>query len=124
MLKSMPRILPVLADIPPLLLGPRAPSPRPIDELSPEQRSDAFLSSNSSRKTHPKSKKKYPSLSPHKITYLGDKVRRTFFRDHPWELKDPKMLVEGRESTPMRDPTLEGQPVDLSLWGNHPTPEE
>ncbi|CEH14693.1 Mitochondrial ribosomal protein S25 [Ceraceosorus bombacis] len=124
MLKSVPRILPVLAEIPPLLLGPRAPSARPTDELSPEQRADTSATTQSQSRALSKSKKKYPSLSPQKIVYLGDKVRRTFFKDHPWELKHPRMLVEGRESRAARDPTVPGQPVDLSLWGNYPTAED
>lgn len=34
---------------------------------------------------------------PQQITYPEDKMRRTFFKDHPWELARPRILVEGNK---------------------------
>ncbi len=34
------------------------------------------------------------TYKPQQITYEEDALRRTFFRDHPWELARPRVIVE------------------------------
>ncbi|ORY56907.1 37S ribosomal protein rsm25 [Pseudomassariella vexata] len=50
----------------------------------------------------PKGKERKPSrlYQPQQLTYPEDKLRRRFYRDHPWELARPRMIVEmdGKDS--------------------------
>ena len=42
-----------------------------------------------------KSHRKVPGLyRPHKIVYPEDELRQRFFREHPWELARPRIVVE------------------------------
>lgn len=45
-------------------------------------------------------------FKPQRITYPEDELRRTFFRDHPWELARPRIAVE-----------LDGKDAQLVDWG-------
>ena len=46
-------------------------------------------------KKKPKSGAKPRDLfRPQPITYPEDKLRRTFYKDHPWELARPRVIVE------------------------------
>lgn len=54
-----------------------------------------------SRKFRPKGTKKASKLfKPQKITYAEDLLRKQFFKDHPWELARPRMILEedGKDS--------------------------
>lgn len=48
--------------------------------------------------TRPQRIKKYKKPSkmfmPQRISYEEDRLRRDFFKDHPWELAHPKIIVE------------------------------
>ena len=33
-------------------------------------------------------------FQPQKITYEEDLLRKEFFKDHPWELARPRMMIE------------------------------
>lgn len=58
-----------------------------------------------------KYKKPSKMYQPQTISYLEDKLRRDFFVDHPWELANPRILLEndGRDHE-KRDWTLSEQP--------------
>ena len=47
-----------------------------------------------------KTKKASKLFMPQKITYEEDRLRKEFFKDHPWELARPRMLIEedGKDS--------------------------
>lgn len=48
----------------------------------------------------PRTKKASKLFQPQKIGYEEDMLRREFFKDHPWELARPRMIIEddGRDS--------------------------
>ena len=48
----------------------------------------------------PRTKKASKLFMPQKITYEEDRLRREFFRDHPWELARPRLIIEddGKDS--------------------------
>lgn len=43
---------------------------------------------------NPRMKKPRRTYRPQQITYEEDELRQTFFRDHPWELARPRMVLE------------------------------
>ena len=55
------------------------------------------------RKSPPKTKKASKLFQPQKISYEEDALRREFFKDHPWELARPRMIIEndGKDSRRM-----------------------
>ena len=63
-----------------------------------------------------------PSLKPRPITYLEDRVRRQFYKDHPWEVLRPRTLVEPGEGLSASPHTAKGK--ELRHWGRNPGPEE
>lgn len=77
--KNEPVWFQAVLEHPPLPLPPRAP---PVRE-------DCRLPSSR--------KMRKPKTEPLPIFYLEDKVRRQFFRDHPFEAFRPVSVVEGRE---------------------------
>ncbi|KAL9099626.1 MAG: hypothetical protein Q9163_004901 [Psora crenata] len=52
------------------------------------------------RRRQPKTKKASKLFMPQKVTYEEDRLRKEFFKDHPWELARPRMVIEddGRDS--------------------------
>jgi len=46
------------------------------------------------RLADPKMKKPRNTYRPQEITYEEDELRQRFFRDHPWELARPRVMVE------------------------------
>lgn len=42
----------------------------------------------------PKNRKPSNLFRPQRIIYPEDELRRTFFKDHPWELARPKIVLE------------------------------
>lgn len=52
------------------------------------------------RKAPPKMKKASKLFQPQKISYEEDKLRKEFFKDHPWELARPRLIIEdeGKDS--------------------------
>ncbi|KAI0884626.1 37S ribosomal protein Rsm25 [Annulohypoxylon maeteangense] len=46
------------------------------------------------REPNPKMRKPSKIFKPQQITYEEDGLRKTFFKDHPWELARPRMIIE------------------------------
>lgn len=82
----------------------RAPIPRADSDLprslqngtvaAARARASALDKGRSALNTKKKLRTQMPSLRAKPIVYDGDRVRRQFFRDHPWEAKKPRTLVE------------------------------
>ena len=74
------------------------------------------------RRSHLNSLKKLrsqlPPLRPQPIVYEGDRIRRQFFRDHPWEAKRPRMLTETDYTLeePISPTLSQGQVPELYMW--------
>ncbi len=47
------------------------------------------------RRSRVRSKKPSRMFKPQRITYEEDNLRKNFFKDHPWELARPRMIIEG-----------------------------
>ncbi|KAI1634689.1 37S ribosomal protein Rsm25 [Biscogniauxia mediterranea] len=45
-------------------------------------------------KPNPKAKKPSKLFRPQRLVYEEDALRRTFYKDHPWELARPRMIIE------------------------------
>ncbi|KAI5927896.1 mitochondrial ribosomal protein [Camillea tinctor] len=45
-------------------------------------------------KPNPKARKPSRLYQPQHIVYEEDELRRTFYKDHPWELARPRMIIE------------------------------
>lgn len=104
-IKNEPVWFKAVLEHPPLPLPPRAP---PVRE-------DCRLPSSR--------KMRKPKTEPLPIFYLEDKVRRQFFRDHPFEAFRPVSIVEGREvedEHPIRGTDW----TRLAQRGLNPSPEE
>jgi small subunit ribosomal protein S23 len=43
---------------------------------------------------NPKLKKASKMFKPAKIVYPEDRIRKAFYKDHPWELARPRMVLE------------------------------
>ncbi|KAG6817715.1 hypothetical protein H0H87_004506 [Tephrocybe sp. NHM501043] len=108
-IKQQPVWYQAVLDYPPLPLPPRAPPPRTQYDQTP----------NTSQPARPKAY----DAKPLSIEYLEDKIRRQFFRDHPFETFRPKTLVEGAGIE-------NANPIQGEAWtrlrqrGRNPTPEE
>ena len=52
------------------------------------------------RTRRPKSKKPSKLFQPQKVVYEEDALRKEFYRDHPWELARPRVVLEndGRDA--------------------------
>ncbi|KAI1095363.1 mitochondrial ribosomal protein S25 [Rostrohypoxylon terebratum] len=46
------------------------------------------------QKPDPRARKASRLFQPQEITYEEDELRRTFYKDHPWELARPRMIIE------------------------------
>ncbi|KAK0561001.1 mitochondrial ribosomal small subunit component [Tilletia horrida] len=138
---------------PPMPPQPRSPIPRPADDLPPgltarrenlvksllEDGAPAASSSSASasadgtavtkraRMSSKRLRALVPDLHPQPIFYLQDRVRRQFYRDHPWEAYRPRTLVEMDKVVVIDKSTPLGAPEDareLRAWGRNPGPEE
>ena len=56
--------------------------------------------SHQQRRLPPRTKKASKLFKPQRISYEEDNLRREFFKDHPWELARPRIVIEndGRDS--------------------------
>ncbi|TPX17112.1 uncharacterized protein E0L32_003230 [Thyridium curvatum] len=83
---------------------------------------------------NPRARKPKNIFKPQQITFEEDEYRRTFFRDHPWELARPRMVIEmdGKDarrcdwSKGLRQPgiPLTGESVvQRQLWLMHNVPD-
>ncbi|OJA16124.1 hypothetical protein AZE42_00032 [Rhizopogon vesiculosus] len=104
-IKNEPVWFQAVLEHPPLPLPPRAP---PVREDNPS------LFSGKARK---------PKTEPLPIIYLEDRVRRQFFRDHPFEAFRPVSIVEGREVED-EHPIRGGDWTRLAQRGLNPSPED
>lgn len=109
---------------------------RPDSDLPRAMQSDVLearkLAANKAgRRTQWNSLKKLrsqmPPLRPQPIVYEGDRIRRQFFRDHPWEAKRPKVLTEMDYvlDEPVTPNLAPDQLPELSMWSRfNPSVEE
>lgn len=88
----------VVADIPPAQILIRN---QPIQHRLVRQRVKTIPGTSKtetvflpSSKRQPKSKKPSRLFQPLKIQYEEDQLRKEFFRDHPWELARPRVVLE------------------------------
>ena len=121
---------------PPAMLPPRQPMQRPDSDLPYAMRNDvrrapheAALQSHSRSRLNSlkKQRSQMPNLRPQPIVYEADRIRRQFFRDHPWESQRPTTLVEMDYSLDVSsDPEVPaGVMPDLYMWSRlKPTVEE
>lgn len=83
---------------PPAAVPPRHNRERPDSDLPRALQSgarDAMLQAGRPRmNTKKKIRAQLPPLRPQPIVYDADRIRRQFFRDHPWEAKRAATLVE------------------------------
>lgn len=104
---------------PPIATPPRSPSARtPFDSTS-EHSVKTVLKKKSATKhdkwIHPK---------PEEIVYLEDRVRRQFFKDHPFEAFRSKTIVESGLEVQAPHPIQGAEWTTLSQHGRNPTPDE
>lgn len=95
---KLPEWVDVLADIPPAQVLVRNP---PIQHQYLRQRVKSLPGSSTSQIVYeaeenrrPKPKKASRLFQPVKIKYEEDELRKEFFRDHPWELARPRVVLE------------------------------
>ncbi|KAI2473497.1 mitochondrial ribosomal protein [Annulohypoxylon bovei var. microspora] len=86
------------------------------------------------QKPNPRVRKPSRLFQPQQLTYEEDELRKTFYKDHPWELARPRMIIEmdGKDlrrfdwSKGIRQP---GMPlcgecvVQRQMWMMHNIPE-
>ncbi|WFC98103.1 mitochondrial ribosomal small subunit component [Malassezia yamatoensis] len=107
---------------PPALVPPRQSRERPDSDLPRSLQSDTrrnvALQDRSQLNTRKKLRSQLPPLRPQPIVYDSDRIRRQFFRDHPWEAKRVSTLVEmdyELEASP--EPTIpSGETPELFHW--------
>ncbi|PKI82991.1 mitochondrial ribosomal small subunit component [Malassezia vespertilionis] len=102
-LKSSPAWYDTALRYPATTVPPRAALPRPDSDLPRSlqgpTRSKALEAANqkkgrSALNSAKKMRSQLPNLRPLPIVYEADRIRRQFFRDHPWEAKRASTLVE------------------------------
>ncbi|KAI8047290.1 mitochondrial ribosomal protein S25 [Gilbertella persicaria] len=95
LMKKTPVWLPVLQAIPP---GPSIiRSQNPQVNVSGQTEIEQQLFTKTQHKTRLRHSQKHlrtPPPRPRAIVYPEDRLRRVFYRDHPFELSRPKVLVE------------------------------
>jgi small subunit ribosomal protein S23 len=97
-ISKLPQWVDVLADIPPTQVLVRN---TPIRHQPVRQRvktlpgsSELQIVFEADEKHRPKAKKPSRLFQPVEIKYEEDQLRREFFRDHPWELARPRIVLE------------------------------
>ncbi|KAL7271202.1 mitochondrial ribosomal small subunit component [Rhizina undulata] len=90
-LKDEPAWYRVVAAIPPTTTLVRSlPADFSEQEEDPTSTSSSFQKPNKTRR----GRKPNGLFRPQEIVYPEDRLRQRFFRDHPWELARPRILVE------------------------------
>lgn len=116
---------------PPALVPPRQSRQRPDSDLPRALQREAREALAHHERPHMNSRKKLrsqmPPLRPQPIVYDADRIRRQFFRDHPWEAKRATTLVEmdyELEANP--EPQIPmGEMPELTHWSRlNPSVEE
>lgn len=46
------------------------------------------------KKPNPRARRASRLFQPQRLVYEEDELRRTFYKDHPWELARPRMIIE------------------------------
>lgn len=107
---------------PPLSTRVRPDSDLPRSLQSEARKVPHLAANKAGRRSHLNSLKKLrsqlPPLRPQPIVYEGDRIRRQFFRDHPWEAKRPRMLTETDYTLeePISPTLSRGQVPELYMW--------
>ena len=68
-------------------------------------------------KAPPKKKKASKLFQPQQITYEEDMLRKEFFKDHPWELARPRMIIEDDGKDPYRTDWSQIEQPEKALSG-------
>lgn len=100
-IKKLPQWVDVLGDVPPTQVLVRNQPPQhqlirqrvksiPTENPGVTKQKDVF----EVQEKPVKSKKGSRMFQPVQIKYEEDQLRKEFFRDHPWELARPRVLVE------------------------------
>ena len=116
---------------PPALVPPRQTRERPDSDLPRSLQSETRHDLASRERPRMNSRKKLrsqlPPLRPQPIVYDSDRIRRQFFRDHPWEAKRVATLVEmDYELETNQEPQIpQGETPELYHWNRiNPSVEE
>jgi small subunit ribosomal protein S23 len=97
---KLPEWVDIVGDIPPAQVVVRH---QPIQHEYLRQRvrtvpetseTEVFYESVHKRRTTNRNKKPSKLFQPVKIKYEEDQLRKEFFRDHPWELARPRIILE------------------------------
>ncbi|EPQ30261.1 uncharacterized protein PFL1_02377 [Pseudozyma flocculosa PF-1] len=116
-----PRSHPASGSKPKALAAPAAASaaPKKASAPSPAARFHQRDVNNSKKKLRAQG----PKLAPKPIIYDEDRLRRQFFRDHPWEAYRPKTLVEMTDKVGTES-RVNGDPRKLTSYGRNPSVED
>jgi small subunit ribosomal protein S23 len=97
-----PPWLDIMADIPPAqILIRQQPQSHAVQQIrtktvtdpkTGKQRVEQVVHTHQTRKAS--TKKQRSLFKPHQINYEEDRLRRTFYSDHPWELARPRVIRE------------------------------
>lgn len=121
---------------PPAVVPPRQERKRPDADLPHSLRSEARQAAlqradaktkRSNLNSLKKLRAQLPPLRPQPIVYPADRIRRQFFRDHPWEAKRVSTLVEMdfQLDTKPQPSVASGTLPELTLWSRlNPSVEE
>lgn len=107
---------------PPLFSRERPDSDLPRSMQSSVQRARQDAANKAGRRSVVNKRKKLrsqmPPLRPQPIVYEADRVRRQFFRDHPWEAKRPAILTEMNDmlEEPVEPDLAPGELPELTMW--------
>lgn len=79
-----------------LLPGHKVPEPPWFKVMATLPPSETLVRTIPTRHRAPNPKQTKPKnlYRPEKIGYLEDALRKTFFKDHPWELARPRIILE------------------------------
>lgn len=97
---KLPEWVDIVGDIPPAQVVVRQ---QPIQHQYLRQRvrtvpgtstAEVFYENAHEKRTTNRNKKPSKLFAPVKIKYEEDQLRKEFFRDHPWELARPRIILE------------------------------
>ena len=79
-----------------MLPGHKTPEPPWFKVMNAVPPSETLVRTIPNRHQEPSAKASKPKnlYRPQQIEYLEDSLRSTFFRDHPWELARPRVILE------------------------------
>ncbi|ORZ20455.1 mitochondrial ribosomal protein S25 [Absidia repens] len=111
LIKKAPVWLPVVQSIPPgpSIIRSQQPHVNLTAQTPAEKAMAADATANSSRRStslsirHKQKHLRTPPPRPRAIVYPEDRLRRQFYKDHPFELSRPKVLVENDDGVNRTD---------------------